>query len=132
MIKNEIINAINVLNYETNCLLIEDKWFDVNNEIEKRYIINKIPHYAMWDAIEFDESEYNVDGYLKTEKLKNKECFLFVENEKGCLFLIKDGYIIKDIIGECFLFEYYIIDINYEWIVCNNHHDYLLTKNIKL
>jgi hypothetical protein len=33
---------------------------------------------------------------------------------------------IAQIIGECFAFEYYIIDKTKEWLLCENHHDSLI------
>lgn len=34
--------------------------------------------------------------------------------------------VIKQIIGECFGFEYYIIDKKKEWLLCKNHHNRLI------
>ncbi|MBK8734666.1 MAG: hypothetical protein IPL98_01815 [Saprospiraceae bacterium] len=40
--------------------------------------------------------------------------------------------VIKDIIGECFGFEYYIIDKNKEWLLVENHHNRLIAIGEKL
>lgn len=32
----------------------------------------------------------------------------------------------KEVIGECYGFEYYIIDKDDRWLLCENHHDYLI------
>jgi hypothetical protein len=33
---------------------------------------------------------------------------------------------IRDVIGECFGFEYYVVPKGLEWLLCENHHDILI------
>lgn len=33
---------------------------------------------------------------------------------------------IKQLLGECFAFEYYLIAKDWSWLLCENHHDTLI------
>jgi hypothetical protein len=54
--------------------------------------------------------------------------WLMVEDEHEDYYPIYDcnPSIIGQIIGECFGFEYYVIDKNKEWLICENHHHRLI------
>ena len=60
--------------------------------------------------------------------------WLIVEDDNEPYYPVYDTKpeIIKDIIGQCFAFEYYIIDKNKEWLICENHHNRLIGVGDKL
>jgi len=43
-------------------------------------------------------------------------------------FMVCEGSIrdIRDVIGECYGFEYYIVPKDLSWLLCENHHDVLI------
>jgi hypothetical protein len=43
-------------------------------------------------------------------------------------FVVCEGSIedIRDVIGECFGFEYYVVPKDLDWLLCENHHDTLI------
>jgi len=60
--------------------------------------------------------------------------WLVVEDDNEPFYPVYDVKpdIIGQIIGECFAFEYYIIDKNKEWLLCENHHNTLIGIGDKL
>lgn len=60
--------------------------------------------------------------------------WLIVEDNYESFYPVYDcnPRIIKNIIGECFGFEYYIISKNLEWLLCENHHSRLIIIGDKL
>lgn len=67
--------------------------------------------------------------------------WFMVEDDEEAFYPIYEvrPAVIKDIIGECFAFEYYVIDKSKEWLLCENHHNCLIgignklkEKNLKL
>jgi hypothetical protein len=34
---------------------------------------------------------------------------------------------IQTLIGECYGFEYYVVQQQFHWLICENHHDYLVS-----
>lgn len=63
-----------------------------------------------------------------------KKVWLMVEDNKEEFYPIYDceSSIIGQIIGECFAFEYYVIDKTKEWLICENHHNRLIGLGQKL
>ena len=43
-------------------------------------------------------------------------------------FVVCEGSIedIRDVIGECFGFEYFVTPKDLDWLLCENHHDVLI------
>ena len=43
-------------------------------------------------------------------------------------FVVCEGAIedIRDVIGECYYFEYYVVPKELDWVLCENHHDVLI------
>ena len=60
--------------------------------------------------------------------------WLIAEDDSELFYPVYDirPSIIKVVIGECFAFEYYIIDKNKEWLLCENHHDRMIGIGNKL
>ena len=57
------------------------------------------------------------------------ECVWFVVEEDQLPFypiFESTPSAIKKVIGECYAFEYYIIPKSKEWLLCENHHGYLI------
>lgn len=51
-----------------------------------------------------------------------------VEDDGGNGFLVYEcsASVATRVIGECFGFEYYLVDRSMRWLVCENHHDRLI------
>lgn len=54
-------------------------------------------------------------------------CWLIVESDRGP-FIVMDVVpdVVPEIIGECYPFEYYLIGKQFDWLVAENHHNYLV------
>lgn len=69
---------------------------------------------------------------------KHLDKYLPIDNDEYVWFMVEDNQeeyypiyeckplVIKEIIGECFGFEYYIISRNKKWLICENHHSRLI------
>jgi hypothetical protein len=64
----------------------------------------------------------------------NDKVWLMVEDDQEDFYPIYETRpeIIQELIGECFCFEYYIIDKNKDWLICENHHNRLIGIGDKL
>ena len=64
------------------------------------------------------------------ENVKDNVWFM-PEDDENNFYPIYDAdpKLIPDILGECSFFEYYIIGKNENWLICENHHDYLIGVN---
>jgi len=58
----------------------------------------------------------------------DKNVWLMVEDDQESFYPIYDcsPKIISQLIGECFGFEYYVIDKNKGWLICENHHNRMI------
>lgn len=57
-----------------------------------------------------------------------KNVWLMIEDDQEDSYPIYDCQpsIIGNLIGKCFGFEYYVIDKNKNWLICENHHNRLI------
>lgn len=139
-VKVEISNAIKMLNLQqTDICLIEEKsnetlYFELLN-----YFVKSGDRRWWWEDFKMDS--FNFDEYDKPfEKLKeiipdlNKKTWLMVEDDQEDYYPIYEcnPSIIGQVIGECFGFEYYVIDKNKDWLICENHHNRLIGVGQKL
>lgn len=93
-----------------------------------------------WEDFKMESFDF-VDYEKPFEKLNEiipdlkKKVWLMVEDDQEEYYPIYDcePSIIGKIIGECFGFEYYVIDKNMDWLICENHHGRLigLGQNLK-
>jgi hypothetical protein len=87
-----------------------------------------------WENFSRYSESINIDDNLGFEKIShivpdNKELVWFmVEENKLPFYPIYEATpeAIQQIIGECYFFEYYIIPKTKEWLLCENHHNYLI------
>ncbi len=50
----------------------------------------------------------------------------FDDHDEATVFRFEDGHDIVTIIAECFAFEFYVTNPAVEYLLCFNHHDYLI------
>ena len=91
------------------------------------------------ESFSFKHHDYPFELLNEIMPETNTKVWLMVEDDYEEFYPIYETRpeIIKDIIGECFGFEYYIVDKDKEWLICENHHDRLIgigerlrTKNL--
>jgi hypothetical protein len=139
-VKDEIENAINKLNLtESDIRLLEN--------IQGEKIFNECVAYFLksgdrrwwWEDFKFPSFSVtgidNLFNYLnKIIPLTEGNVWLIVEDNQEPFYPVYDcnPRVIKNIIAECFGFEYYIVDKNKEWLLCENHHNRLIAIGDRL
>ncbi len=80
------------------------------------------------DSFDFNDYEYPFEHLSDIIPDLTENVWLMVEDDHEDYYPIYDckPSIIGLIIGECFGFEYYVIDKNKEWLICENHHNRLI------
>lgn len=133
-VNQEISNAIKTLNFsdEQIKLLDFDSGKELYYELLDRFVISGDRRW-WWEDFKIEDFDF-VDSEKPFEKLNeiipdlNKKVWLMVEDDQEEYYPIYDcePSIIGQIIGECFGFEYYVIDKNMDWLICENHHNRLI------
>ena len=139
-VKAEIANAVDSLALSEDDITLLD---DVAGEKVFKYCLN---HFVKsgdrkwwWEDFKqpcffFKEIEKPFEQLDEIIPDLNDKVWLIVEDDSEPfypVYEVKPG-IIKSIIGECFGFEYYIIDKNKKWLLCENHHDTMIGVGDKL
>lgn len=132
--KTEIENAIRVLK------LTNDDIERLDDSAGKAVFDDCLSHFVVsgdrrwwWEDFtnnRFLFKELNKPFELLNEILPDVEehVWLIVEDDLEPFYPVYNvrAGVIKDIIGGCFAFEYYIINKNKEWLLCENHHNALI------
>jgi len=94
-----------------------------------------------WWWEDFKVESFNFKEYEKPFEHLNQiliefqnNVWLMVEDDQEEFYPIYDcsPAIVGKLIGDCFGFEYYLIDKNKEWLICENHHNRLIGIGEKL
>ena len=133
-VKNEIAIAIKTLNLGSNLIeLLDNKTgFEIFQKCLDRFVKSGD---RKWWWEDFKDYSFSIDDLEMPFKhieeyipnLESKVWFI-VEDDEEVFYpvYICSPKIIGQLIGECFGFEYYIIDINIKWLICENHHSRLI------
>ncbi|MCF1715979.1 hypothetical protein L0U88_15165 [Flavihumibacter sp. RY-1] len=139
-VKDEIQNAINKLRLDESSIRLLDtasgkkifdeciKYFVQSGDRRWWWENFKLPSYSV---IGLDYPFTYIDSIIP---LYDGNVWLIAEDDQEPFYPVYDcdPKVIKDIIGECFSFEYYIIDKEKEWLLCENHHNVLIAIGDKL
>ena len=82
--------------------------------------------YIWEDLIEPHSSFRWANGWLKIGEYVDKQTCLLIVPDEICAFRVRNGPELNAIIGECPLFEYFVTDDSRTYLLCHNHHDYLI------
>ena len=133
-VKDEIIRAIKTLGLNDQEIKLIER-----NKAEKIYN-DCLDHFVKsgdrrWWWEDFTQGSFDFKNYDHPFKYLNdilpdlnKKVWLMVEDNQEEFYPIYDcnPKIIGQIIGECFGFEYYVIDKDRKWLICENHHNRLI------
>ena len=77
---------------------------------------------------------YSVSEVLLHVIPKDEQLYFIVEDSQieKVKFWLYEGYINEfcRLLDELYYFEYYVVSRKMLWLVCENHHQYLITTNI--
>lgn len=139
-VSQEISNAIKNLNFTDKEISLLD--FNSGKKLYSELLdfwVSSGDRRWWWE--DFKKESFDFVDYEKPfEKLHEiipdlkKKVWLMVEDDQEEYYPIYDcePSIIGQIIGECFGFEYYVIDKNMDWLICENHHNRLIGLGQKL
>ncbi|MCP4152358.1 MAG: hypothetical protein GY757_31765 [bacterium] len=85
---------------------------------------------ALWSRLKHSVGICAENGWIKiSEWIGNRPNILFFDSfEDESMFLFKNGGYLKDVLGECVGFEFYVSNENATFLLSHNHHDYLLAS----
>jgi hypothetical protein len=123
----EVINAIKLLDINAK-ILPEDICTTILERVIKRFTNLKKYEYPIWENM---ISQKSVRGehvwQLLAKVLNQKEIVFFFDNvDDKNMFLFPNGNVISDVIAESFGFIFYITNIENEFLLAYNDHDYLI------
>lgn len=84
-------------------------------------------HFPAATSLQF----VNGDGWLLLAELTpdpDERVWFIAEDHPWPEYSVWEGSVrdVQRIIGECFGFEYYLVQQQHRWLLCENHHDYLI------
>lgn len=133
-VSQEISIAIKTLKYSEEQIRLLD--FDTGKELYYKFLdwFVKSGDRRWWwedfkqESFDFLDYEKPFEHLIKLIPNLDSNVCLMVEDEQEDLYPIYDckPSIIGKLIGECFGFEYYVININMDWLICENHHNRLI------
>jgi len=79
------------------------------------------------EAVQFDDDK-GFERIIDIVPDKNEKVWFIAEEDELSFYPIYETTpeAIQKIIGDCYCFEYYIIPKSKDWLLCENHHDYLV------
>jgi hypothetical protein len=130
----EIANAIKTLDFSVEQIVKLD--YNNGKKLYKElldYYVKSGDRRWWWEDFKYS-SFYFIDFDRPFEYLNeiipesSKKVWFMVEDDKEDYYPIYncDPLIIGQIISECFAFEYYVIDKELNWLICENHHNRLI------
>ncbi|PQL95243.1 hypothetical protein [Apibacter adventoris] len=128
--KNEIIQAIKQLSFDNKVVLFEDTKLSENiiTKIQTKFVIGN-PRVWWLKFIKKPQSFTYDTKYLYKQIINffkpNESVWIVIEDDTNFLLLstIEDFI---NIVGECNYFEYNIINLEMNKLLCENDHDELL------
>jgi hypothetical protein len=134
-IKDEINEAIKTLVIDKNEFVELENVFakQLLNKIEDHFVELKNKRW-WWECFRYPFTSVNFNNnrsftYLSKVVPNPKEKVWFIaEEDQLPFFPIYEGNTetIERIIGECYAFEYYLVDKTFNWLLCETHHNDLI------
>lgn len=133
-VKTEINQAIQKLGLNTDEIVV------LNNEVGEATYYDCLKHFVKsgdkrwwWEdfklpSFSFENIENPFEHLNEIIPDLSKNVWLIVEDTFEPYYPVYDvkASIIKDLLSECFLFEYYIIAKDKSWLICENHHNRMI------
>lgn len=125
-IKDEILQAVTI----THATVVEigsEIGNAIRNDILSKYTRGHNSAY-LWQDITDDISVQDTEAWrFISEFVQNSEAIMFFDREEeNLMFLFRDGSEIVPVLAESVGFEFYITNSSTDYLICFNHHDYLI------
>jgi hypothetical protein len=133
-IRDEVSNVINALKYTKDQInLLDFKQGELIFKDCLSYFVANGDRRWWWEDFKnesFDFIDFAIpyDQILRIIPDMAKKVWFMIEDIQDPYYPIYDCYplVIPKILEQCVGFEYYIIDKNKEWLICENHHNRLI------
>lgn len=125
-ISDEVIREANLLNI--NIQKIEPVLFaSIISSIKKKYIKHNTKGMWLWERYINEESVCNKEGWrFIKEFVQETECILFFNDcDDNDAFIIGNGEELNAILSETSGFEFYVTNLETQYLISFNHHDCL-------
>lgn len=131
----EISAALTLLNISSsNFRLLDDEEAREIYSSALQHFVSSGDRRWWWEdfrmpSFRFKSFDYPPDHIEELLPETRSTVWLIVEDDKEVfypVFEVKTISNISKVLNECFGFEYYIIEKNYQWLLCENHHNQLI------
>jgi len=125
-ISEEIRRGIKDNNIEVS-ILSKETAEDLNTRIKKRYCQNGGSCF-LWERLSDYDSISDINGWIRiTEFVGKRKCIMFLdERESFEYYEFNNGQDLKTLLCDTYGFEFYITNATADYLICFNHHDYLI------
>jgi hypothetical protein len=125
-IKEEIVRVANFLDVN----VLELPQYDTNlivKQVATKYSDGKTGDF-LWEYFVKKISVCDRNAWKKLDQyIGNNEVVLFFNpSDESVAFKLNNGKALVDLIGESFGFEFYLTNQATDYVLCFNHHDYLI------
>lgn len=101
------------------------------NQIEGKYLVN-ILKFPLWERLISDTATSDVISWSDLDKfiLNNEVVIFFNDRDERKMYKFTSGKEVVFVLSELFYIEFYLTDINTNYLICFNHHDVLFGNGI--
>ncbi|MBR7745285.1 hypothetical protein [Undibacterium baiyunense] len=85
-----------------------------------------VSSHSPWDKFDAPDGVLNHDGWKLIPSFVGGESCLLMTTSASAVWRLGSGKDLMLILQECPPFEFYVCDIAFNYLVCFNHHDYLV------
>lgn len=81
----------------------------------------------LWETIDDHVSRKRANGWQDVgEYVGDASCLLVTEKDGPEVYRVSSGKDLTNLLTECPGFEFYVTNDDYDFLLCHNHHDYLI------
>ncbi len=126
-IHNDVVDAAKELNLKI-VELPEGERENIRNSVAHKFAAGSV--HWLWEKLNSATSIRNGDAWRWIDDfIKGEPILLFFNfGDDKSMFLLYDYKHIVDLLGETSGFEFYITNPKNEFLICFNHHDYLIAS----
>lgn len=126
-IKKELLSNADKLNL-TISMLSDAKTNEIIDSVYEKYIDKSKGGSFIWENMSDSEQINDALGWSYTgDFVGNIPCImLFYDLNKWFAVRLRSGEDLKELLGESFPFEFYVVDDALSYMLCFSHHDQLI------
>ena len=126
-IKNEILDGVKSLNIDS--IEISHETFNLQRDfLENKFCKASSSSPFVWERLDNFYSIQSSEAWKLINKILGNEPIImfFDKNSETSAFKFKSANDVVSILSECIGFEFYLTNEKSDFILCLNHHDYLI------